>query len=262
MEREKLEDFIKHCGSVEKAAKKIQLTREQLSAIRNGRNKMKLDYAVLIATYMNRHTHIKVHFLYLLPPYEKNKLKHVEFNFNESPFKLSKLFLSDVKHPTKIGYVPEEFSDLEKSRPIILDENNQLIANPLTYFLHIQNCVQIIYAWRISLLDLIQGKYEISHLTNTFDVIERGYIGISLEKFIGNRKGQRTDLNKPVENSPQVCLLRGIKTRELISQLLDLGSDYTYRQIKKIILHESDTLTEEVRNKKISIFYAASIIRD
>ena len=88
------------------------------------------------------------------------------------------------------------------------------------------------------------------------------YAGISLEKFIGNRKGQRTDLNKPVENSPQVCLLRGIKTRELISQLLDLGSDYTYRQIKKIILHESDTLTEEVRNKKISIFYAASIIRD
>jgi DNA-binding XRE family transcriptional regulator len=262
MEREILEIFLKNCGSIEKASKEVGISRETLSAIRNDRNKMQFEHAALIADYMNRHTHIQVDFLDLLPPCKKNKLKHIEFNFNESPFKLSKLFLSDVKHPTKVGYVPEEFSDLEKSRLIIIDENNQLIANPLTYFLHIQNCVQIIYAWRISLLDLIQGKYEISHLTNTFDVIERGYIGISLEKFIGNRKGQRTDLNKPVENSPQVCLLRGIKTRELISQLLDLGSDYTYRQIKKIILHESDTLTEEVRNKKISIFYAASIIRD
>ena len=69
MQREKLEDFIKHCGSVEKAAKIIQITRGKLSAIRNGRNQMEVGSALLIAEYLNKCIGIKVNFLDLHSPY-------------------------------------------------------------------------------------------------------------------------------------------------------------------------------------------------
>lgn len=263
MQREKLEDFIKHCGSVEKAAKKIQITREKLSAIRNGRNKIKLESAILIAEYLDKCMDIKVNFLDLLSPYEKNRLKRVRFNLNDSLLTLSKMFLHDVKHHTKTEWISEEFSDLDKARPIVIDENNQLIGNPITYFLHIQNQKTTIPAWKISLFDLMQGKYDASYLISIFDVIERGYIGIGLENFIGNRQGRRTDLFKEKNQSEYELRLKldevTGRTDQFIANLLGLTRTQ-YRQLKKIILHGSDELIEKVRNKKMALFRAASIV--
>jgi len=255
-----LEIFIKGCGSVEKAANKVGLTRGHLSAVRNNRFNLSNDYARAIAAYMNQHMNMEVDFKDLISLKQKNKLKRVPLGFSYLPFKFKKMFLNDVKHHTKTAWIPEEFSDLDKARPIIVDENNRLIANPNTYFLHIQNQKIKIFAWQISLFDLINDKYETSDLISVFDLIERGSIGIALENFIGNRQGQRTDLKTLVENSPQVYLAKGMKTRKLISVLLGLGSDYTYRQLKKIILHDCDELTEKVRAKKITIFSAANSV--
>lgn len=261
MERNILEVFFKHCGSVTQAAKELGLTREKLSDIRNGRIEIKVEDAVSIAEYMNLHTNIKVHFLDLIPHYKKNKLKRVPLGFSYLPFKLKRMFLNDVKYHTKTNWIPDDLSDLDKARPIIINENNQLIANFITYFLHIQNQKTRIYAWQISLFDLNNDKYETSDLISAFDMIERGSIGISLENFIGNRQGQRTDLKELVENSPQVYLIKGMKTRKRISELLGLGSDYTYRQLKKIILHGCDELIEKVRAKEITISAAANRVQ-
>lgn len=264
MKREILEDFIKHCGSVEKAAKKIDLTRETLSAIRNGRNKMKSEYAQRIVEYMNKCVNIKVHSSNLLSPYEKNSLKKcATFNFNDPTLTLVRIFLNDVKHHTKTDWISEELSDLDKARPTIIDENNQLIANPITYFLHIQNQKTSITAWKISLSDLGSGKYEVSYLISIFDQIERGYIGIALDNFIGNRQGQRTDLFK---NKSQFDYELRLKLDEVIGRTDQFTGDCLgfsrtqYRQIKKIILHCSDELIEKVRNKKISISAAANCV--
>ncbi|WP_342228007.1 hypothetical protein [Rickettsiella endosymbiont of Rhagonycha lignosa] len=52
MDRSILEIFIKSCGTVEKTANQIKTTRETLSAIRSGRNRMQVDFAILIANYL------------------------------------------------------------------------------------------------------------------------------------------------------------------------------------------------------------------
>ena len=262
MQREKLEDFIKHCASVEKAAKIIQITRGKLSAIRNGRNQMEVGSALLIAEYLDKCMGIKVNFLDLLSPYEKNRLKQVRFNLNDSLLIVSKMFLHNVKHHTKTDWISEELSDLDKARPIIVDENNQLIGNHITYFLHIQNQKTTIPAWKISLSDLMRGNYDASYLISIFDVIERGYIGIGLENFIGNRQGRRTDLFKNKNQSEYELRLKldnvTGRTDQFIANLLSLTRTQ-YRQLRKIIRHESDKLIEQVRNKEIPLFRALSI---
>ncbi|HEY2567182.1 MAG TPA: hypothetical protein VGH95_05725 [Candidatus Aquirickettsiella sp.] len=263
MDRSILEIFIKDCGTVKKAAKKIGTTRETLSAIRSGRNRMQVDLAILIAAYLYKCMNIKVHYSDLLSPYEKNRVKRAKFNFNDTLLTLSKIFLSDVKHHTKTEWIPEELSNLEKARPIIIDENNQLIANPITYFLHIQNQKTTISAWKISLLDLAQGKYEVFYLTSIFDQIERGYIGIALENLIGNRQGKRTDLVKDKNQSEYEHRLKldevTGRTDQFIANLLGLTRTQ-YRQLKKIIIHCSDELIEKIRAKKIRISAAADCL--
>lgn len=265
MERNILEDLFKICGSVTQAAKKLGVPREQLSDIRNGRSEMQLKVAASIAAYMNRHTNIQVDVLDLLSPYEKNRLKRIPLDFSYFPFKLRKMFLNDVKHPTKTQWISENLRDLDEARPIIVDENNQLIANPITYFLHIQNQKTSISAWKISLSDLVDKKYEVSFLTNIFDEIERGSIGIALGNYIGNRQGQRTDLfiNKKqcseYEHRLNLDEVTG-RTDQIIADLLGLTRTQ-YRQLKKIILHCSDVYIEKVRAKQITISAAASYIQ-
>ncbi len=264
MEEEILEVLFKRCGSVTQAAKKVGLTRETLSDIRNGRREMKLEDAALIAEYMNLHTHTnkKIHFTDLIPRYKKNNLKRVPCGFSYLPFKFKKMFLNDVKHHTKTDWIPDELSDLDKARPIIVDENNQLIANPNTYILHIQNRKIKINAWQISLSKLIHNKYETSDLINTFDEIERGYIGIALKKFMGNRQGHRSDLLKNKSKSHELRLnldeVTG-RTDQIIANLLGF-SRTQFRQITNIILHCSDELTEKVRVKKITISAATNCL--
>ncbi len=264
MKREILEDFIKHSRSVEKAAKLIGLTREKLSAIRNGRNEMKVESALLIAEYMDKCMNIKIHFLDLLSPYKKNTLKKTKIIFNDPHITLSKIFLSDVKHHTKTQWISEELCNLDKARPIIIDENNQLVANPITYFLHIQNQKTTIRVYKISLSDLVQEKYEVSYLTSIFDEIERGSIGIALGNFIGNRQGRRTDLFKNKNQSEYELRLKldevTGRTDQLIANLLGLTRTQ-YRQLKKIILHGIDEYIEKVRAKQITISAAANYIQ-
>lgn len=103
-------------------------------------------------------------------------------------------------------------------------------------------------------------KYEIDDLIQTFDLLERTAIGISLEKFIGNRQRLRTDIKELVENSPQVNLERGTKTRNIVVERLGFSSDYTYRQLKKILLSNCSTeLFYSVRHNQISLSQAVSL---
>lgn len=263
MDRNILEIFIKNCRTVENAAKKIGTTRETLSAIRSGRNRMQVEFAILIADYLYKYMNIKVNFSDLLSSDKKNRFNTIKLNFNDPLLTLCNVFLSDVKHYTKTEWISEELSDLDKARPIIIDENNQLIANPITYFLHIQNQKTTICAWKISLNDLINGKYEISYLTNIFNQVERGYIGVALGNFIRNPQGMRKDLLKNKNQSEYERRLNldevTGRTDQIIANLLGL-TRIQYRQLKKIILHGNDDLIEKVRAKQITISAAENCI--
>ncbi|WP_342228006.1 hypothetical protein [Rickettsiella endosymbiont of Rhagonycha lignosa] len=160
------------------------------------------------------------------------------------------MFLNDVKHHTKTDWVNEELFDLNQAKPIIIDETNQLIGNHNTYFLHIQNKKTTICAWKISLYDLVNGKYEVSYLINIFDSVELGHIGIALESFIRNYQGKDKNLfrNKVFRNTDQ-----------FIASLLGFSITH-YQQLKKIINYCSDELIEKIRAKKIRIAAAADYL--
>lgn len=165
----------------------------------------------------------------------------------------------------KIIIIPKNitnFSDQKKlslsnHHAICVDQNNHLI-----YGLEHIEAAQLrrkktVSAWRVSLEDLRDKKYEVHHLLKAFDLLERLAIRNSLEKFIGKRQGKRTDLDELVDLPPQV---QGIKTRDLVADALGFGSDYVCRLLNKILRLGSPTLIRQVRKGKISISKAAEIV--
>lgn len=165
----------------------------------------------------------------------------------------------------KIIIIPENVTNfpdkknlpLSNHRAICVDQKNHLIYG----LEHIEAAqlrrIKSVTAWRISLEDLRDKKYEAHHLLKAFDLLERLAIRNALKKFIGNRQGKRTDLDKLVDLPPQV---QGIKTRDLASDALGFGSDYVCRLLNKILRQGSPTIIVQVRNRKISISKAAEIV--
>ncbi len=129
-----------------------------------------------------------------------------------------------------------------------MDENYHLIYGLEAIEAAKKQGKKSVLAWRISLANLPHGKYETHHFKKTFHLFERTAIGIALEICLGERRGR---LN--VDNYPHLMFKKGIKTRNLITELLGFGSDYTYRQLKKILRHGSPTLINHVLEKKITI---------
>ncbi|MEN9450230.1 MAG: hypothetical protein RJA83_844 [Pseudomonadota bacterium] len=164
----------------------------------------------------------------------------------------------------KIIIIPENVTNfpdkknlpLSNHRAICVDQNTRLIYG----LEHIEAAqlrrIKSVTAWRISLEDLRDKKYEVHHLLKAFDLLERLAIRNSLKKFIGKRQGKRTDLDELVDLPPQV---QGIKTRDLVADALGFGSDYVCRLLNKILRLGSPTLIGQVRKGKISISKAAEI---
>lgn len=164
----------------------------------------------------------------------------------------------------KIIIIPENITNfpdkknlsISHHRPICVDQNTHLIYG----LEHIEAAqlrkIKSVTAWRISLKDFQNKKYEVHYLIKAFDLLERLAIRNSLETFIGNRQGRRTDLEKLVDLPPQV---QGIKTRDLVADALGFGSDYVCRLLNKVLEVGSSTLIGQVRKRKISPSKAAEI---
>lgn len=87
---------------------------------------------------------------------------------------------------------------------------------------------------------------------NVFDIIERIKIAQKVEDLSSNRRGKPSKKYVNVENSPHLVLPEGVKTREFVAQLFSIGSDHTYRTLKKIIVHNDEALIEQVRREEIT----------
>jgi hypothetical protein len=165
----------------------------------------------------------------------------------------------------KIIIIPENimnFPDkknlpLSNHRTICVDQNTHLIYG----LEHIEAAqlrrIKSVTAWRVSLEDFRDKKYEVYHLLKAFDLLERLAIRNSLEKFIGKRQGKRTDLDKLVDLPPQV---QGIKTRDWAAEALGFGSNYVCRMLNKILRLGSPLLIGQVRKEKICPSKAAEIV--
>lgn len=96
--------------------------------------------------------------------------------------------------------------------------------------------------------DLIDGKYSTEELTKIFLISERVAIGSAIEKWIGNRQGQRTDL----ELRRFVDEVKG-RTDVLAAGLMGFGGKDIYRRAKKIQLFGTTELIEAVDQQRFTI---------
>lgn len=105
---------------------------------------------------------ISVNPLDLISPRERNELKSLFFSFKHHSIKSMSIPMSHVKCDFQAPYLIEkEQRPLNQLRSIIIDENNQLIANEKTYFLYKIQYKKTIPVWKLSLLDLQNRKYAL-----------------------------------------------------------------------------------------------------
>jgi hypothetical protein len=103
---------------------------------------------------------------------------------------------------------------------------------------------------------IVAGEHVENEIRKDFTVSERVAIGQTIEKELGNRRGQRTDRGLP-ENFPEVE--RGRETRQIVARRAGFGNETTYRQAKQVVASGVPELVEAVDNSEIAVSAAAKI---
>ena len=258
MEDNIFEIFIRECGTVEKAAEILGTSHQNVCSMRNGHTWAKFRFAKKIEKYLWEKMKYKIDPLDLMSPLDRIDLKSLSLPFmHHHPIKLMNVSITHVKCDFSVpSLIDRDQRPLNQFRPIIIDENQQLIANPSTYLVYQQQNKKTVPAWLISLPDLLTKKYELAVLVQTFLICERAAIGIATKKYLGNRQGPR--FHKPFRRNFDE--IKG-RTDELIAALLGFGCKDSYRYAEKIQLLGSSELVKAVDEGKLRTSAAALLTR-
>lgn len=282
MQEAMLDKAIYSLGSVKHMAKKLGIHREHVYAWIKGVSKIPLEYALQIE-YL---TGGEIHWKDLVPFHIVQRLKHLTLRlpkFDLPPCELVYVAVERIKSEKYTRSITEgdKSTPLYKQRPICLDEENTLIFGEKIFYLYKHSTKKTIPAWRFSLAALANGHYSSELFVKNFLISERVAIGMALEKFLGNRQGYRSDLEKIkkhsalpkkinpmpkptkksrlVNNDAQVIREKKIPLRQLIATRLGFGSHFTYQNAKKIKLFANEELIEKVDQQVISISKAKKL---
>jgi len=99
----------------------------------------------------------------------------------------------------------------------------------------------------IDIDSVLLGEYAENEVRKDFTVSERVEIAKAVEAELGNRRGQRTDLELVV-NCPQV---QGEKTRDIAAKKSGFGSSKTYERAKKVVDNATPELVEAMDEGRI-----------
>ena len=140
-------------------------------------------------------------------------------------------------------------------QPIGIDSGYRLVFGErrLRAFLRLGRAA--IPARFVNLESLLKGEYAENELRKDFTPSERVEIGRALEGELGQRKGQRTDLQRP-ENFPEVN--KG-DTRDLAAKAAGFGNGKTYKQAKAVVDSGSPELIEAMDAGRASVSAAAVV---
>jgi hypothetical protein len=111
-------------------------------------------------------------------------------------------------------------------------------------------------AWRLSLFDLINEKYNKDELHQTFVLSERVATSLAIESALGNRQGQRID-RLLRQNVVEVIG----RTDDFIANLFKFGNRQTYKHAKKIFQFGSDELINAVDQGQVAISAAVLLLQ-
>lgn len=262
-------------------AKKLGIQREHIYAWIKGASKIPLEYALQIE-YL---TGGEIHWKELVPYHITQRLKHLTLilpKVDLPPCELVYVAIERIREATLSTHTRDDHAllSINKMRPICIDSENTLIFGEETLYFYKQQHKRTIPAWRISLVDLAKGYYDAELFIKNFLISERVAVGISLEKFLGKRQGERSDLkntklesDKPfleisikddhdnllVQRPAKVVLKKGINLRQLIAKRLGFASHFSYQSAKKIKLNGSPQLIRCVDQQNLAISTAARL---
>jgi hypothetical protein len=154
----------------------------------------------------------------------------------------------------------ESIKALGLLHPIVVSSDNVLVCGQR----RLTACRDIL-GWEtvpvraVDIEDIILGERDENELRKDFTLEERVAIGEEVERRLGSRQGQRTDIGL-VEDVPQVPQApKGTKTREAAAKKAGFGNDLTYRQAKKVAKSGTGKLKAAVDAGEVSISAASSI---
>ena len=101
------------------------------------------------------------------------------------------------------------------------------------------------------------GEYAENELRKDFTPSERVAIGAALEAEIGDRQGQRTDMELQ-ENIPEVQ--PGVETREFAAKKAGFGNHKTYEQAKRVVERAVDEVIAQMDSEELSVALLPSLL--
>jgi DNA-binding transcriptional regulator YdaS (Cro superfamily) len=171
--------------------------------------------------------------------------------------------LSRITHTCRIPELTQSLADLVDDikhhglkHPICVDSDNSLVFGEKRLHSYELLNKKTIPAWRLSLFDLINEKYNKDELHHTFVLSERVAISLAIESALGNRQGQRTD-RLLRQNVVEVIG----RTDDFIANLLKFGNRQTYKHAKKIFQFGSDELIDAVDQGQVAISAAVLLLQ-
>jgi hypothetical protein len=108
----------------------------------------------------------------------------------------------------------------------------------------------------VNVSSIVAGERAENEIRKAFTVSERVAIGQTIEKGLGNRRGQRTDKRLP-GNFPEVE--HGRETRQIAARRAGFGNETTYRHAKQVVACGVPELVQAVDNGEIAVSAAARI---
>lgn len=260
-----LNKVINHFGSTTQVARALGIKQQSVSDWHRGRSKVPLEMALHLDFLMRG----EVGWEELVAFEIAYRLKDLRLSLKEAgiyPCELIHVLVSRIQLPAALaknqtGYI---------HRPPCINEDYTLIFGVNAVHRYQRKNKKTIPCWKLSLEKLAEGEYLTEYLTKSFLISELAAIGIAVEDFLGDRRGQRTDLVKqPLkddakqlrENFPQVNIKQGIKTRDFVATLLGFNNSKTYEHAKKVLLSGEFTLIEQMDQKKLAISRAAHLAK-
>ena len=249
MENKYFEIFIKTCGSEKKAGEILKISQQAISSIRCHRTKLNFKKAQLISNYLKIKLELDISPNELISFIDKKRHELSYSNlFYEIPIQFSPINLELVKTIYNNNYHPYEMK-IDSKKLIIIDEYYYLISGEESFFSYLNSNKKIVEGCKINLQKLVKSglnKSIIAYISKEFDLIERTKLAQRVQNLAGNRRGKPSKKCSNVENSPHLVLPEGVKTREFVAQFFSIGSDHTYRTLKRIIAYNDKTLTEPI----------------
>jgi DNA-binding transcriptional regulator YdaS (Cro superfamily) len=249
-------------GSQNAFAGKIGMNRYQYNRCINGIEEMPLHHAIII----QKETKGRVRAKDIVPSKYKRTLDIIEDWSSRAECQSTYLIpINSIHTPKNKQSQNHKPSEYYSNRSIILDDLQNdffnLVIGRNSFDEQISYGARKVQAKVFSFTKIFEDNgtnFQKFIKENKLFISEKIEISLYIEGVIGDRRGKRIKLRN-TDNYP--CLKFIGEKRHLAPKLLGLGSEYKYRQAKKIISQGSNLLVEAVDRQILTISKAATMIK-